>query len=117
MLAGALEGLEATLALLMPKASEHGSRMPMRGRRLGALQRRAGELRNDLRFLMRAADTDFVYYLEVARPRHVSARLAHRRLAHRPRGVVRSDAHDGPDVGDARGRRIVRVREGQTRYP
>jgi ATP-dependent DNA helicase DinG len=29
-----------------------------------ALARRAGELRNDLRFLMRAADPDFVYYLE-----------------------------------------------------
>jgi ATP-dependent DNA helicase DinG len=64
MLAGALEGLEATLALLMPKASDTGPNADAR-EALGALQRRAGELRNDLRFLMRAADTDFVYYLEV----------------------------------------------------
>ena len=31
---------------------------------LAALQRRAGELRADLRFLMRADDPDFVYYVE-----------------------------------------------------
>jgi ATP-dependent DNA helicase DinG len=32
---------------------------------LSSLQRRAAELRDDLRFLMRASDTDFVYFLEV----------------------------------------------------
>jgi ATP-dependent DNA helicase DinG len=58
MLAGALEGLEATLALLMGKEGQSSEG-------LEALQRRAGEVRTDLRFLMRADDTDFVYYLDV----------------------------------------------------
>ena len=31
---------------------------------LAALQRRAGELKDELRFLLRAGDTDFVYFLE-----------------------------------------------------
>ncbi len=63
MLAGALEGLESTFALLKPKSSEPGADADVR-EAIGALQRRAGELRNDLRFLMRAADPEFVYYLE-----------------------------------------------------
>ena len=79
-LAGALEELEAVLALRATHAS------PLQGDAVGArhsapvndasavddiidaivaLQRRAGELRDDLRFLMRASDPDFVYYLEV----------------------------------------------------
>ena len=57
MLAGALEGLESTLALGKPKDTD--ATEPV-----AALQRRAGELRTDLRFLMRADDPDFVYYLE-----------------------------------------------------
>jgi ATP-dependent DNA helicase DinG len=72
MLVGALEGLEATLAL-MDKANgadgtggasgahDEGETAQVRE----ALQRRAGELRSDLRFLLRAADPDFVYYLEL----------------------------------------------------
>ncbi len=67
-LAGALEGLEATLASA-PSAGE----TPTEGETgaadaneaVGALQRRAGELRADLRFLMRASDPDFVYYIEM----------------------------------------------------
>ena len=35
-----------------------------RTRPLATMQRRAGELRNDLRFLLRADDPDFVYYIE-----------------------------------------------------
>src|SRR4030095_14046918 len=31
---------------------------------IATLQRRAGELRNDLRFLMRADDPDYVFYVE-----------------------------------------------------
>ena len=69
-LAGALEDLEATLALAPdpgtgatdsqaePAASDGTEAV-------AALQRRAGELRADLRFLMRAADPDFVYYIEI----------------------------------------------------
>ena len=64
MLAGALEGLESTLALLIPKAGEPGANAEAR-EAMAALQRRAGELRNDLRFLMRAGDADFVYFIEV----------------------------------------------------
>jgi ATP-dependent DNA helicase DinG len=70
MLAGALEGFEATLALLgkgVGGGPAAGSTPPDVGNAaeaLESLQRRAGELRTDLRFLMRADDTDFVYYLE-----------------------------------------------------
>jgi ATP-dependent DNA helicase DinG len=60
-LAGALEGLEATLALAQkPDATAPADTSEA----LAALQRRAGEVRNDLRFLMRASDPDFVYYVE-----------------------------------------------------
>jgi ATP-dependent DNA helicase DinG len=64
MLAGALEGLESTVALLIAKASQAGANADAR-EAIATLQRRAGELRNDLRFLMRATDADFVYYIEV----------------------------------------------------
>ena len=81
MLAGALEGLEATLALLNIKpgtrddsarAADVARMADGQGTELSAgdvqaiesLQRRAGEARTDLRFLMRADDDDFVYYLE-----------------------------------------------------
>jgi ATP-dependent DNA helicase DinG len=66
-LAGALEGLEATLALARKPASETGSgglQASEEAEAFSALQRRAGEVRNDLRFLMRASDPDFVYYVE-----------------------------------------------------
>jgi ATP-dependent DNA helicase DinG len=59
-----LDGLEATLALLQqPPAGEPGA-MVDPDETLATLQRRAGELRNDLRFLMRADDPDFVFYVE-----------------------------------------------------
>jgi ATP-dependent DNA helicase DinG len=68
MLAGALEGLESSLAL----AIAAGSRQQAAGsaedteaaEAMTSLQRRANELRADLRFLMKADDPDFVYYLE-----------------------------------------------------
>ncbi len=56
MLAGALDGLEAAVALAA-KALEPDEAA-------ATIQRRAGEMRNDLRFLMRADDADFVYYVE-----------------------------------------------------
>ena len=63
MLAGALEGLEATLAL---SGKTPGGDAPVDDTTddRASLQRRAGELRNDLRFLLRADDPDFVYYVE-----------------------------------------------------
>ncbi len=75
MLAGALEGLEATLALMARPSNAsndsngkngpndpNGSNDP--NELASSLQRRAGELRSDLRFLMRADDPEFVYYVE-----------------------------------------------------
>jgi ATP-dependent DNA helicase DinG len=62
-LAGALEGLEATFALAQAAPSEPGAVAEV-NEEFAALQRRAGELRNDLKFLIRASDPDFVYYLE-----------------------------------------------------
>ena len=64
-LAGALEGLEATLGLMNAGRSAEAGAVPETNEAAAALQRRARELRTDLRFLMRAADADFVYYIEV----------------------------------------------------
>ena len=82
-LAGALEGLESSLALA--QIGDRGSGIGDQGSGIGGqadqadprspipdpsrdvattLQRRAGELRHDLRFLLKADDPDFVYYLE-----------------------------------------------------
>src|SRR5688500_6728574 len=67
-LAGALEGLEATLALTQKPSADGVVARSLQAsggaEALAAVQRRAGEVRNDLRFLMRAADPDFVYYVE-----------------------------------------------------
>jgi ATP-dependent DNA helicase DinG len=73
-LAGALEGLEATLALTpAPLPSDavgagtdvaSGPEATALVEGFAALQRRAAEVRDDLRFLMRAADPDFVYFVE-----------------------------------------------------
>jgi len=66
MLAGALEGLEATLALAGRKAPPYtpGETSEDVDEILATLARRARELREDLTFLIRASDTDFVYYVE-----------------------------------------------------
>ena len=69
-LAGALKDLEATLALAPNPGAGASNRQTEPAASDGteavaALQRRAGEMRADLRFLMRAADPDFVYYIEV----------------------------------------------------
>jgi len=64
-LAGAIEGLEATIALLLqgldssPVAPADGSTETLQ-----TLQRRAGELHRDLRLLLRGDDPDLVYFLE-----------------------------------------------------
>ena len=80
MLAGALEGLEASLALSRPPraASDDApgaAAAPGDADDLLALQRRAGELRDELRFVLRASDPDFVYYVEM-RGRGVFLRAA-----------------------------------------
>ncbi|HVG72487.1 MAG TPA: ATP-dependent DNA helicase [Vicinamibacterales bacterium] len=76
MLAGALEGLEATLALATKRTSNdsndsNGSNdsndpndLSDSNELAASVRRRAGEVRSDLRFLMRADDPDFVYYVE-----------------------------------------------------
>jgi ATP-dependent DNA helicase DinG len=71
MLAGALEGLEAAAALAAQPASAGATTetaappVPETGEALAAVRRRAGELRTELRFLMRASDPDFVYFLDM----------------------------------------------------
>jgi ATP-dependent DNA helicase DinG len=98
MLAGALEGLEATLALVTSRDGEGGPD-GYQHESVAALQRRAGELRGDLRFLLKADDTDFVYYLETrgrglflrASPIDVS-RLVRDALFDRYRSIVLTSA-------------------------
>jgi ATP-dependent DNA helicase DinG len=53
-LLAALDALQGAIALL-PEVGEDAA----------AIGRRAGQLRDDLRFLLRASDADFVYHLEV----------------------------------------------------
>ena len=71
-----LDGLEATLALMQGSDLDSGRSRDPGGQNqdltpvvdvdetISTLQRRAGELRADLRFLMRADDQDYVYYVE-----------------------------------------------------
>jgi len=69
MLAGALEGLEATLQLAARPMQPDDQRdtdidAAQRDEMIASLARRARELRTDLTFLIRANDNDFVYYVE-----------------------------------------------------
>jgi ATP-dependent DNA helicase DinG len=65
-LTGALDFLEATLALAgnRPSAEPGAATAEGASEALGALVRRAGELRADLRFLMSASDPAYVYFVE-----------------------------------------------------
>jgi ATP-dependent DNA helicase DinG len=63
-LATALDELQGAIGLIAGQGED-----------VAALGRRAGEVRDDLRFLLRAGDPDFVYYLEV-RGRGVFLRAA-----------------------------------------
>jgi len=56
LLAGALDIIEATLKLLKPE--------PEAKEQVDGLARRADEMRGDLRFLMRANEMDYVYFVE-----------------------------------------------------
>ncbi len=74
--AGTLDGLAATLALLQQQPA--GEQPLVSGDALDELQslaRRAAGLRDDLQFLLRAADDDFVFFLEV-RGRTIALRAA-----------------------------------------
>jgi ATP-dependent DNA helicase DinG len=62
-LTGTLDLIEATLALLRaPKPEQDDARPPSQDR--AALARRAGEIRDELRLLLRASDAEYVYFVE-----------------------------------------------------
>jgi ATP-dependent DNA helicase DinG len=107
MLVGALEGLEAAAALARQPATPEGTgssdttldEAAAFNEALSTIQRRAGELRTDLRFLMRADAPEFVYFLETrgrgihlrASPIDVS-RLVREALFSRMRAIVLTSA-------------------------
>jgi len=77
-LSGAIDLVESLLALLKtPRqgAPEVDGAASTRGDDAGSLARRAGELRDELRFLLRAGDPDYVYFVEL-RGRGVFLRAA-----------------------------------------
>ena len=66
-LTGALDLAESTLALLAKPPGSPGEQTDITNAaadQIAALVRRAGEIRNDLRFLLRASDSDYVYFVE-----------------------------------------------------
>lgn len=81
MLAGALEGLESSLALSRGVAgagaagAKTSSDPGEHGESIAALMRRASDVKDNLRFLMRASDPDFVYFVE-SRGRSVHLRAS-----------------------------------------
>ena len=99
MLAGALEGLEATLVLAADPKGPRCSDGEPADEVLATLARRARDLHQELTFLIRASDTDFVYYVESrgrglflrASPIDVS-RLAKEALFDRMRATVLTSA-------------------------
>ena len=100
-LAGALEGLEATLVLAGRKGPPYTPEETASDTNevLATLARRARDLHQELTFLIRASDTDFVYYVESrgrglflrASPIDVS-RLAKEALFDRMRATVLTSA-------------------------
>jgi ATP-dependent DNA helicase DinG len=63
-LTGALDLLEATFALMTAGVGRESDDDNGLAEGAAALARRAGEIRTELRFLLRAADADFVYFVE-----------------------------------------------------
>jgi ATP-dependent DNA helicase DinG len=63
-LTGALDGLEATLALASGPAADNDDDAPETSTDMATLVRRVGELRDELRLLLRANDSDYVYFVE-----------------------------------------------------
>ena len=64
LLTGALDVLEARLILDAQPRPARDEADGGSAQERGALARRAGELRDDVRFLLRASDTDYVYFVE-----------------------------------------------------
>jgi ATP-dependent DNA helicase DinG len=64
-LMGTLDNLEATAGLIKPPPADP-KRPPAEPPKqdLASLARRAGEIRDDLRFVLKASDRDYVYFLE-----------------------------------------------------
>jgi ATP-dependent DNA helicase DinG len=62
--AGALDIIEATLVLSVKKRAEPERADVPAGQDAASLARRAGEIRDDLRFLLRAGDPTYVYFVE-----------------------------------------------------
>ena len=65
-LSGALDVIQDVLVRLKPDTAGTGTDTDAvdSAESIGALARRAGELRDDVRMLMRASDADFVYFVE-----------------------------------------------------
>ena len=63
-LIGALDVVESTLALQRSPPSAGAGREIDHTEEMASLARRAGELRTDLRFLLRAGDPEYVYFVE-----------------------------------------------------
>jgi ATP-dependent DNA helicase DinG len=74
LLMGALDNLEATIGL-MKEPQEPATAASASFQDLPGLSRRAGEVRDQLRFILRAGDPDYVYFLE-RRGRGVCLRAA-----------------------------------------
>jgi len=67
LLSGALDVVEATLALLSKDPESPGQQGDVSDKsaeQIAGLVRRAGELRTDLRFLLRGGDSEYVYFVE-----------------------------------------------------
>ena len=105
LLMGALDHLEATAALIkLPPSSERPPGEPA-PQDLSSLSRRAGEVRDQLRFVMKAGDPEYVYFLE-SRGRGLFLRAAPiRRVDHCSRAPLRSHAGDRAHLGHADRRR------------
>ncbi len=63
LLIGALDGVEAAVKLLRVEPDATGAAPPW-AEDVAAIARRAAEIRDELRFLVRAGDAAYVYYLE-----------------------------------------------------
>ena len=63
-LTGALDILESALALLRKPKRDDEDEPPSSGEDAATLARRAGQLRDDLRFLLRGSDDAYVYFVE-----------------------------------------------------
>jgi len=84
---GTLDGLFATLQLLRQVPDDEDAITGEALEELTSLARRAGELKDDARFVLRASDSDFVFFLEV-RGRGVYLRAAPIAVAHVVRDAV-----------------------------